>query len=226
MHSSDLLPEAAKQKPWHHAGQDSVKLASLQLWPTKVELFQLEGHNLHDAALRRIALAQEDPGTHLQEMKVYDLEEHSSPSVLWLLGNIKDSVNSYLQQHRKYAITARAVVLRHGSHISTHTEMSESDVGVAYWPNGHVGQDMQISAPGDGYSAPTFVLEDPSRGISDLRLPFESRHSVYIRPRPGLLAVFPAHMPHNMHPYLGDQPFVHIVAQVRTDWGKEYLRRY
>ncbi len=203
-----------------------MKLASLPLWPTKVELFSLDGHQVFDPLLRELALKQEAPDTHIQEMKVYDLEESGSPAVEWLIRNIHAAVESYLMRRVEMSVTARAVVLRHGSHISTHTEMSESDLGVAYWPNGYCGPDSEINAAGDGYSAPTFILEDPSRGISDLRLPFESRHSVYVRPRPGLLAIFPAHMPHNMHPYLGPEPFVHIVAQVRVKWGKEYLRRY
>ena len=48
---------------------------------------------------------------------------------------------------------------------------------------------------------------------------------INVRPRPGLLAIFPAHVPHNMHPYMGDKPFVHIVAQVRIDWPRGYFRR-
>lgn len=203
-----------------------MKAAAFNLWPTKVELFRLPFNELHNPNLRERVLSVEHPGDHRHEMKVYDLEAAGGDSIAWLLSHIEKCVCSYIGHPITMSVTARAVVLRTGSHISTHTEMAESDVGVAYWPNGFDGEDEALNAPGDGYSAPTFVLEDPSRGISDLRLPFETRHSVYIRPRPGILAVFPAHMPHNMHPYLGDVPFVHIVAQVRVNWSKEYLRRY
>ena len=110
-------------------------------------------------------------------------------------------------------------------HINTHTEARESDLGIAYWPSGDPSQIGQpINQNADGFHAPVFTLEDPSRHLSELRLPMEMRHSVDVCPRPGLLAIYPAHLPHNVHPYRGENPFVHIVAQVRLPWPKDYFR--
>ena len=40
-----------------------------------------------------------------------------------------------------------------------------------------------------------------------------------------VLALYPAHLPHNVHPYRGDKPFVQIVAQVRMPWPQDYFKR-
>lgn len=201
-------------------------VASVSLWPTKVDAYFVDEAAEHNRRLVELVLSLEPPVTPVGEMKVYDLEKTDDGSVKWLLSHVERAVQEYLGEPAVMRIKLRAVVLRAGGHISTHTESAESDVGVAYWPSGIEGDDAELNSNGDAVNQPTFVLEDPSRSISDLRLPFETRHSVCLRPRPGLLAVFPAHMPHNMHPYMGEKPFVHIVAQVRVDWSDDYLRRY
>jgi len=203
------------------------KVASISLWPTKIEAFFLGDPIEHCRRLSDLVLSLEPTvNVPVGEMKVYDLESESHESVRWLLTNIEDAVEQYLGEPHQLTVKLRAVVLRAGGHISTHTESAESDIGVAFWPSGVEDDMSELNSNGDAINQPTFVLEDPSRSISDLRLPFEDRHSVCLRPRPGLLALFPAHMPHNMHPYMGEKPFVHIVAQVRVDWSEDYLRRY
>jgi hypothetical protein len=201
-------------------------VASVALWPTKINAYFMEDAAEHNQRLTELVLSLEPDVPPVGEMKVYDLETTGHDSVKWLLSRVEIAVQEYLGEPAKCTIKLRAVVLRAGGHISTHTESAESDVGVAYWPSGIEGDDTEINSNGDAINQPTFILEDPSRSISDLRLPFEDRHSVCLRPRPGLMAVFPAHMPHNMHPYMGEKPFVHIVAQVRVDWSEDYLRRY
>lgn len=40
------------------------------------------------------------------------------------------------------------------------------------------------------------------------------------------MVVGPAHLPHNLWPYLGKVPFPHIVAQVKVHWPAGYEERF
>lgn len=161
------------------------------------------------------------------ELRLYDLQDATAPCVAWLVAQVKAMAARYcgFSLTEGIEVALRGVVLQKFDHINTHTETSESDLGLAYWPSGSpsiVGSPINQKA--DGVNAPVFKLEDPSRHLSDLRLPMESRHSIDACPRPGLMAIYPAHLPHNMHPYRGEKPFIHIVAQVRMPWSKDYSK--
>lgn len=161
------------------------------------------------------------------ELRLLDLHEVHCESIRWLCNRVAEACAAYcgLECADEISVGLRGVMLRHGDHISTHTEASESDIGVAYWPSGdHSKIGSDVNQRSDGINAPIFKVEDPSRHISDLRLPGEHPHSVDVCPRPGLMAIYPAHLPHNAHPYMGRKPFIQIVAQVRMPWPKHYGR--
>ena len=200
------------------------------LWPTPVMFAEFEGDdvNHHNTELERVVISGcNTQAGSIHELRLYDLHQTQSESVAWLAQRIKESAAVYCGFSSSVGIEVglRGVVLRAFDHINTHTEARESDLGVAYWPSGNpnlIGQAINQNA--DGVTAPIFTMEDPSRHLSDLRLPMEMRHSFDVCPRPGLMAIFPAHLPHNMHPYRGEKPFIHIVAQVRMPWPTDYLR--
>lgn len=203
----------------------------LYLWPTWVKCKELRGPDIDALNTELVALALErvDLSADMnQELRVHDFHKVNANSVRWLVQHVTEQVQSYVGRRGKVdKVTLRAVVMRHGKHICTHTESHESDLMVVYWPSGS-SEDIgkPPSSPANQKFAPTFVLEDPSRHLTDLRLPHEERHSVYILPRPGLLVIGPAHIPHNLHPYLGVKPFIHIVSQVRICWDGNYEQRW
>ena len=202
-------------------------VARFNLWPTSIMTVELDDASQYNDELEQLVTAgcAAQTGFAVNELRLHDLHESDCVSVQWLITRMTEYARSFTGCPVR-SIGLRGVVLNRGNHISTHTEARESDLGMAYWPSGNaelVG--TPINQNGDGVYEPTFVFEDPSRAFADLRLPFEDRHSINLRPRPGLLSIFPAHVPHNMHPYMGDKPFVHIVAQVRIDWPRDYFRR-
>jgi len=209
----------------------AAKLSVDWLWPTPVMFAEFSGPEVaqHNLELERIVIrgCDQQSGLH-DELRLHELGQVESDCVAWLMTQIKESSAAYcgFASAEGIEVSLRGVVLRTFGHINSHTEGRESDLGVAYWPSGDpnmVGQVVNQNA--DGVHAPTFTLEDPSRSLSDLRLPMEMRHSVDVCPRPGLMALFPAHLPHNVQPFKGSKPFVHIVAQVRMPWPKDYFRR-
>jgi hypothetical protein len=207
-----------------------MKITNEWLWPTPVMFVELMGAEVdkHNENLEQLVIkrcdAQKDT---MHELRLHDLHLQECESIGWLEDVVRVACANYCQFESTTGIEVgfRGVVLRQFDHINTHTESRESDLGVAYWPSGNRNQiGQQINQNADGLTAPIFTMEDPSRHLSDLRLPTEMRHSVDICPRPGLLAIYPAHLPHNVHPYKGSKPFVHIVAQVRMPWPENYFR--
>lgn len=198
------------------------------LWPTCLTFYDLDALGTREnAALKRAALERVDLDVDArQELRVHDFDRVDCDEVRTLCHLMQAAVKDYTGQEVE-SLTLRAVVLRHGKHICTHTESHESDLMVAYWPGGNPDdRGAPPSIEPDRADAPTFVVEDPSRHLTDLRLPGEARHSVCIKPRPGLLVIGPAHLPHNLHPYMGQEPFIHIVAQVRVRWPENYGDRW
>ena len=198
------------------------------LWPTNLASYDLdalgeqENLRLKQAALERVNLNADVR----QELRVHDFERVDCDEVRTLCRLMEMAVKDYTGLDAQ-SLSLRAVVLRHGKHICSHTESHESDLMVAYWPSGNLNdRGMPPSIEPDRADAPTFVVEDPSRHLTDLRLPGEIRHSVCIKPRPGMLVLGPAHLPHNLHPYMGQEPFIHIVAQVRVRWPDNYGERW
>lgn len=196
-----------------------------QLWPTKIEFFR-HGDVHHNKELIALALEASDYRMPVfgEEIRAYDFHQINHPSVTWLNQAFREAAEQYVGLGKVGELTVRAVVMGRGSHINTHTEVRESDLMLVYWPGGDIGK--PINSRPDPTRAPAFVVEDPSRHLTDLRLPHEIRHSVMVCPQPGLLTVAPAHLPHNLHPYMGDTPFIHIVAQARIEWPEGYDLRW
>ena len=200
------------------------------LWPTKLASLELLGTDVdvHNAQLQALVIdnADTDPNPDI-EARVHDLHLIEDASVAWLVENIANACQQYIGATYGMQIALRGVAIKQGQCINSHTESHESDLMVTYWPGGDrakCGESINQNSARD--IAPTFLAEDPSRRLTDLRLPFESRHSFHIAPRPGLMLVGPAHLPHNLWPYLGTVPFIHIVAQVRVAWPPQYDRRF
>ena len=208
----------------------SPRISKSLLWPTPVMFAEFMGPDVdfHNRELESAVLAGCDAQQGaVHELRLYELEECKSESISWLVSKVREMSAHYCGfiSTSGVEVTLRGVVLRSFDHINTHTEARESDLGVAYWPSGNektIGQPINQNA--DGFTAPIFTMEDPSRHLSELRLPMEMRHSVDVCPRPGLMALYPAHLPHNVHPYRGDKPFVQIVAQVRMPWPQDYFK--
>ena len=212
------------------AEMNTAHVVKEMLWPTPVMFTQFAGSDIdqHNRTLEALVISgcQAQEGS-MHELRLHELHANQSSSVEWLLRVIKEACAHYcgFASNEDMEVGLRGVVLKKFDHINTHTEARESDLGIAYWPSGDPSQIGQpINQNADGFHAPVFTLEDPSRHLSELRLPMEMRHSVDVCPRPGLLAIYPAHLPHNVHPYRGENPFVHIVAQVRLPWPKDYFR--
>lgn len=201
-----------------------MNVTRMRLWPTDVAFYDTGASVEVRDDLTHVVIAGCDNNDPTLEHRVHHLERLGSVGSDWLVDAVKRCVSDYLGQPVDCEVSLRGVAIKHGQCINTHTETHESDLLVAFWPVGETGK--PINAHSDREVAPTFIVEDPSRYLTDLRLPFEIRHSVSVCPRPGLMVVGPAHLPHNLWPYLGRVPFPHIVAQVKVRWPAGYEERF
>lgn len=201
----------------------------MQLWPTRVKTYEWD-NALFDKELVALVMARHHRqllGPRLgpdDRHRVYGIFEEPSPIIHELKDRVAFAVNDYLGPeangtHTGFDIDGRAVVMLDGDHIATHVERREADLTIAYWPTGDAK-----NKPVSCVSNPQFVISDPSRYLTDLRLPDEGRHSVYIAPRPGLMLVMPNHIPHHQQPYFGDTPHVQIVCNVKIKFTEAYFR--
>lgn len=199
-----------------------------EMWPTRLMAFEFPDAEF-DRRLIQLVLEtykQRSGNSELplrEELRVYDFFSIDHPDVKTLRNRIFESISAYLGEgaekwHEGFDLSGRAVIITEKSFIQTHVERREADLTIAYFPTGD-GAGKALSSPGN----PTFVVEDPSRYLTDLRLPHEERHSVHIAPRPGLLIMFPAHVPHHQQPYYGERPHIQIVCNVRIRFTEEYF---
>lgn len=202
---------------------------TMNLWPTKVQTFQWEAPEFDVALVELIkdAHVKQMNGPRLgpdDQHRLYGLFDIDSPLIAELRERVRYAVDNYLGvcalgTHEGIELSGRAVLIRDRDAIHTHVERRESDLTIAYWPTGSAA-----GQPVSSRANPQFVICDPSRHLTDLRLPEEQLHSVYIAPRPGLMLVAPAHIPHFQMAYRGDDVHIQIVCNVKIKFTESYFR--
>jgi len=190
-----------------------VRKSTAMLWPTNVAFYEMLGA---EKQMAEIAVAAEQtPTAHLKsasERRVRGIMSQFPD----ILGHIRDYISDYLDGWDHLLdpdyCENRALLIGDRAHINTHADNREGDVTAVLFLTGQ-GEGQPINSVGN----PRFVLEDPSRFADQARLPFEARPGFSINPRPGLLVIFPSHIPHNQHPYAGDSTHVQVVLNFRLN---------
>jgi len=190
-----------------------VRKTTAVLWPTKVAFYEMLGVEVLMAEI--VSAAEQTPSAGLKSAS-----ERRVRSIMTkfpeLLAHIRDCVSDYLDGWDHLLdpdyCENRALLIGDRAHINTHADNREGDVtAVLFLTGGGAGQ------PINSVGNPRFVLEDPSRFADQARLPFEARPGYSINPRPGLLVIFPSHIPHNQHPYRGETTHVQVVLNFRLN---------
>lgn len=195
------------------------------LWPTRVMALHFDDAAFDERLVRLVLDRHRSaPPETDDELRVYEFFGIDDPDVKILGNRVREAVQAYLgpestEWYTGLDLDGRAVIVPDRAFIQTHVERREADLTVAYFPTGDA-VNKPLSWPGN----PRFVVEDPSRALTDLRLPFEERHSVHLAPRPGLMLVFPSHVPHHQQPYRGETPHIQIVCNVKIRFKPEYFR--
>lgn len=196
------------------------------LWPTKVGFFELgeslepELKELYDFTISCVEgnLREGTQVANAEERRVHNILDIDTAFAKKIRKLVVECAQHYVgaevwNQMSPVEICNRAIVLEDRAFINTHVDNREGHVTAVLWVTGNGGS-HDIGGNGEAINTadgnPAFKLEDPSRYLDEHRLPWESRHSFRINPKPGLLCFFPSHLPHNGHPYVGDKPHVQI----------------
>ncbi len=190
-----------------------VRKSTALLWPTKVAFYEMLDAEAQMAEIAAATKQTPTPGLKsASERRVRGIMTKFPE----LLGHIRDCVSDYLEGWDHLLdpdyCENRALLIGDRAHINTHADNREGDVTAVLFLTGS-GAGQPINSVGN----PRFVLEDPSRFADQARLPFEARSGYSINPRPGLLVVFPSHIPHNQHPYNGETTHVQAVLNFRLN---------
>ena len=197
-----------------------VRSTTLDLWPTRVTLFETPpdwevNRLLADEAIAAVEANGSGSTANAAKRRVRGILE-ASDAGLALKAHLFACARAVLGPWARYLdpdhCENRALVIAPGGFISTHKDSREGDLtSVHFLTGGGAGQ------PVNSVGTPRFVIEDPSRYFDEGRLPYESRHGYSVNPRPGLSVFFPSHIPHNQHPYEGRAPHVQVVATFRVN---------
>ena len=106
------------------------------------------------------------------------------------------------------SITGRELVQFDGDFVPPHVEPSA--LSAIYWIDGDAHPD-----PERGEHDGALVLQSPIGPYGSKALPGEKRVSM-INPQPDLLLVFPSHLLHFGHVYLGERPSVEIHIEMEV----------
>lgn len=194
-----------------------VRSTTLELWPTRVSVFETPVDWAVNRQLAEMAIAAAEtkgPRPTTAKRRVRGILERSEAG-LALKAHLFACARAVLGPWAQYLdpdyCENRALVIGPGGFISTHKDSREGDLTCVHFLTGG-GAGKPVNSVG----TPRFVIEDPSRYFDEGRLPFEARHGFSVNPRPGLSVFFPSHIPHNQHPYEGSTPHVQVVANFRV----------
>ena len=196
-----------------------IRSTSIDLWPTRVTLFEAPVDWAVNTQLANEAIATVEANgsgsmADAAKRRVRGILEKSDAGQA-LKTHLFACARAVLGPWAKYLdpdhCENRALVIKPGGFISTHKDSREGDLTCVHFLTGS-GSGQPVNSVG----TPRFVIEDPSRYFDEGRLPYESRHGYSVNPRPGLSVFFPSHIPHNQHPYEGSAPHVQVVANFRV----------
>lgn len=107
----------------------------------------------------------------------------------------------------RWTLTAWANVNRSGDFNTTHVHPGSTWSGTYYVDTGE---------PNDRNTGTPLHLIDPSQARSMTFLPMLPSN-IYIRPRPGLMVLFPSYVPHMVFPHDGTTPRISIAFNLRME---------
>ncbi|UYP67624.1 hypothetical protein OIU14_14235 [Thalassobacter stenotrophicus] len=196
-----------------------MRKTSLELWPTQVSFFETPldwavNRQLADEAIAAVGTSDAHGVPSASKRRVRGILERSAAGQALkthLFACARDMLGPWSSYLDPDHCENRALVIAPGGFISTHKDSREGDLTCVHFLTGS-GSGQPVNSIG----TPRFVIEDPSRYFDEGRLPYEARHGYSVNPRPGMSVFFPAHIPHNQHPYQGSTPHVQVVANFRV----------
>lgn len=113
----------------------------------------------------------------------------------------------------------REIVRRTSEEIWPHTDRDEGEITAQYFLDGEDPSGMtpeEVWSASNAASSNAFSICDPSLHGSEVRLPWEGYHNLWITPFKGMLVIYPSRLPHFQRHYEGEGLFVQIVMNMKV----------
>ena len=200
----------------------------LQLWPTTLLQRTLPGHEAANRALAALIEELESANRDLTTDYLRDnLLTHEHPAIDWLRECINKTAVDYLQRQGldypvDWSLHGWANINRlgdyHDLHNHPHSYLSGTYYVAVPSTAARVGSRNDLS-PG----AISFYDPRPQANMNAIRGDAQISPQYTIRPRPGMILMWPAFLHHLVHPNLSDEKRISISFNLVLKWSEDYL---
>ncbi len=108
----------------------------------------------------------------------------------------------------QWTFAAWATICRSGNYHTTHTHPGATWSGVYY---------VDAGDSTNKSNSALLQLQDPCQGRANLFFPHIVPNSMHVRPRAGMMILFPAYLPHMVYAHEGSNPRVAIAFNLRKE---------
>lgn len=118
-------------------------------------------------------------------------------------------------------LQGREVVRYAGTEIMPHSDEDECHLQAVYFPNGpELDPLLDLQEQVNQYGPNAFAICNPdwrSSGFGKCLMPWETHAKYWIKPHRGLLVAFDARAVHFQKPYLGEEPFMQVLLNIKVE---------
>jgi hypothetical protein len=198
----------------------------LNLFPTVAGLWALNAPTAFDQTLYEDLLqvhsAMKTDGEEIWNRQAHNIFDGSIESCNVLLAHVAQKIQELMGPHGRIKhVQGREVVRHHGTEIMPHNDEDECDLQAVYFPFGpELDTNADLMEQVNQYGPNGFAICNPawrSSGFGGLLMPWEAHAKFWIKPHRGLLVAFDSRAIHFQKPYVGEQPFMNILFNIKVD---------
>lgn len=199
----------------------------LELFPTKVGMWSLDtgpefDQKLYDD-LMTVYASMKTEGGEVWNRQAHNIFDGTIVSAKQLAGNALTLIQREFigPSGRITHLQGREVVRYAGTEIMPHSDEDECHLQAVYFPNGpELDPLLDLQEQVNQYGPNAFAICNPdwrSSGFGKCLMPWETHAKYWIKPHRGLLVAFDARAVHFQKPYMGEEPFMQVLLNIKVE---------
>ena len=199
----------------------------LGLFPTMVGIWSLGTEPEFDQKLYNDLLAvhasMKTEGGEIWNRQAHNIFDGTITSAKQLAGNALTLIQREFigPSGRITQLQGREVVRYSGTEIMPHSDEDECHLQAVYFPNGpELDPLIDLQEQVNQYGPNAFAICNPdwrSSGFGKCLMPWETHAKYWIKPHRGLLVAFDARGVHFQKPYIGEEPFMQVLLNIKVE---------
>ncbi len=199
----------------------------LELFPTTVGMWSLDtgpefDQKLYDD-LMTVYASMKTEGGEVWNRQAHNIFDGTIASAKQLAGNALTLIQREFigPSGRITHLQGREVVRYAGTEIMPHSDEDECHLQAVYFPNGpELDPLLDLQEQVNQYGPNAFAICNPdwrSSGFGKCLMPWETHAKYWIKPHRGLLVAFDARAVHFQKPYMGEEPFMQVLLNIKVE---------